>query len=326
MRIVCVDDDPVFLAILMQVLERLEQTQVRGFGDPVEVARLAVLGRLEADLFLLDLEMPGMDGTTLCAALRQSEAHRNTPVVMLSSVRARDRVKAALAAGANDFLNKPLDQLELEARLAMVARVLEERARASALEADMGSLREQAEFAFGYDDPVLPGAETGLVDYLALENHLLSLGWAGLPGTVVMGFRLCNAPWAWQHLERADYFDFLAEAGELILEQMAGLPCRLAYAGSGDFLAVLDRGAKIDAAEMQAGLDAARGPLWHAYRSLGIPAPEIRAGLPVHAPMLGASPRRMVMQARERLGPGTALAFPMTAGGTTQKEVRSARA
>lgn len=301
MRIVCVDDDPIFLSILTEYLREMEPTSVTTFNDPMRAAQLAAEGTLLADVLLLDMEMPGMDGTALCAALRASELHRMTPIIMISSVKARDRVKGALAAGANEFLHKPLDKLELMARLSMVAQVLDERQRASSLQADMGSLRDQADFAFRFEDAVLPGCDVGLVDYLALENHLLALGWSGLPGTLAVGFRLRNAPWAYAHLDRMEYFDFLSETAAMIVQQMAGLRFRMAYAGSGDFVAVLERGQKVETADLQAALSAARGPMWAAYRALGLPPPDVAVGPCVQAPLIGASAGRLLRTVRLRL-------------------------
>lgn len=301
MRIVCVDDDPIFLSILGEYLRELDPTSVTTFGDPLRVAKLAAEGTLLADVILLDMEMPGMDGTQLCAALRATELHRVTPIIMISSVTARDRVKGALAAGANEFLHKPLDKMELGARLSMVAQVLDERAKSAAMAADMGSLRDQADFAFRFEDPVLPGSDVGLVDYLALENHLLGLGWAGLPGTVALGFRLRNAPWAYAHLDRMEYCDFLSETAAMIVQQMKGVRFRMAYAGAGDFVAVLERGQRVEVSEVQMGLQAARGPMWAAYRALGLPAPEVAVGPLVQAPLIGASASRLLRTARMRL-------------------------
>lgn len=312
MRIVCVDDDPIFLSILTEYLRELNPAAIRTFGDPREAAKLAQEGTLLADVLLLDMEMPGMDGTALCAALRATELHRNTPIIMLSSVQARDRVKGALAAGANEFLHKPLDRLELGARLSMVAQVLEERNRAAALAADIGSLRDQPDFAFRFEDPVLPGSDVGLVDFLALENHLLGLGWASLPGTVGMGFRLRNAPWAYAHMDRLEYCDFVSEAAAMVIQHLSGLRFHMAYAGSGDFIAILERGQWVEREELQVALAAARGPMWAAYRALGLPPPDVAAGPPVRAPLIGASAGRLLQRVRMRLDAAVPL-MPMGA-------------
>jgi|GEM_PF-377296 len=301
MRIVCVDDDPIFQAVMSEYLRELGHTSVQTFSDPLLVARMAAEGTIAGDVFLLDLEMPGMTGAELCAALRASPMHRSTPIIMVSSVKERERVRGALATGASDFLNKPLDQIELRARLSMVERILTERRRNFALEAQIDDLRDEPEFAFGFQDAVLPNAEDGVVDYLLLENELMSLGWSALPGTAVLCLRVQNASWAYANLDRVDYVDFLAEAAELILGALPAARYRLAYAGAGDFLAVLDRQNRIDPIDLQLALDRAQGAEWESYRMLGIPAPEFSVGLPVVAPLLGAVPRKMMQQARERV-------------------------
>ena len=304
MRVVCVDDDPIFLAIVAEFLAALNLQVVAAFDDPAAALRAIKAGQADADLFLLDLEMPGMTGAQLCAALRALPEHQVTPIIMISSVTERGRVKEALEAGANDFLHKPLENVELGARLSMVERILHERSQSAALRDEIGSLRAKPGFGFGFEDAVLPNAEEGLVDYLVLENHLEELGWSGLPGTVVICFRLRNALWAFGHLERLDYYDFLAEAAELILDALPAAQYRLAYAGSGDFIAVLDRGSHVDPVELQLAVQAARGQMWEAYRSLDIPAPEIAVGMPVQAPILGGVPMRLMRAARMQVVAG----------------------
>lgn len=314
MRIVCVDDDPIFLAIVTEYLRALDMEVVATFGDPQHALREAEAGRIATDLFLLDLEMPGMTGAQLCAGLRATAAHKMTPIIMISSVTERDRVKAALEAGAHDFLHKPLESVELGARLSMVERILHERKQTAALQDEIGTLRAQPGFGFGFEDAVLPNAEDGVVDYMVLENHLVSLGWSGLPGTVVICFRLRNALWAYGHLERLDYYDFLSEAAEQILEAVPSAQYRLAYAGSGDFVAALDRGTRLDPVDVQMALQAARGPMWQAYRDLDIPAPDIAVGMPVQAPILGAVPLRLLRAARMQVVMGDGI-MPDPRGG-----------
>lgn len=315
MRIVCVDDDPIFLAIVTEYLHALDMEVVATFGDPTQALREAEAGRIVTDLFLLDLEMPGMTGAELCAGLRATAAHKATPIIMISSVTERDRVKAALEAGANDFLHKPLESVELGARLSMVERILQERRQTAALQDEIGTLRAQQGFGFGFEDAVLPNAEDGVVDYLVLETHLVSLGWSGLPGTAVICFRLRNALWAFGHLERLDYYDFLSEAAEQILDVLPAAQYRMAYAGSGDFVAVLDRGTKPDPVELQTALQSARGPMWAAYRELDIPAPDIAVGTPVQAPILGAVPLRLLRAARMQVVAGDAVMPAPRSGG-----------
>jgi cyclic di-GMP phosphodiesterase len=75
------------------------------------------------DLVLLDVKMPGISGVDVCAELK---AHRDTcltPVILISAVGDRDSQLAGLKAGADDFLNKPVDLEELYARVRSLLRI-----------------------------------------------------------------------------------------------------------------------------------------------------------------------------------------------------------
>ncbi|MEJ2603002.1 MAG: response regulator transcription factor [Gammaproteobacteria bacterium] len=108
--------------IAQMVCDSLEQAGyvVDYAGDGVSGLHLAVSGSFDA--IILDLMLPGMDGLELCRKLRR-DAGKDTPVLMLT---ARDTLEdkiAGLDAGADDYLVKPFDLRELDARLrAMIRR------------------------------------------------------------------------------------------------------------------------------------------------------------------------------------------------------------
>lgn len=70
----------------------------------------------EPDLIMLDFHMPEMDGAEFLGQLRQNERLKDVPVVVITGAENRDTLYRALDAGANDFLRKPVDDIELLAR------------------------------------------------------------------------------------------------------------------------------------------------------------------------------------------------------------------
>jgi DNA-binding response OmpR family regulator len=110
-RILLVDDDPDILRILKDNLE-LDGYQVSTASTGREALQLFV--REVPDLIILDLSLPDVDGIQVCRSVREKSA---TPIIMLT---ARDRVPdkvLGLETGADDYVVKPFDYLELSARV-----------------------------------------------------------------------------------------------------------------------------------------------------------------------------------------------------------------
>lgn len=75
------------------------------------------------DLVLLDIMMPRLSGYEVCQRMRQDEAVRNIPVLMVTALREMGDIEKAVAAGADDFLTKPVNRLELKTRVRSLLRV-----------------------------------------------------------------------------------------------------------------------------------------------------------------------------------------------------------
>lgn len=112
-----VDDDPGVLDVLEGLLAAGDRTIV--LASSGEEA-LASAEALTPDLVLLDVAMPGMDGLEVCRRLRAHPRLAEVPVIMVTGEAVRLR---ALEAGADDFVGKPFDPVELEARVRSVTRL-----------------------------------------------------------------------------------------------------------------------------------------------------------------------------------------------------------
>jgi two-component system, OmpR family, response regulator MprA len=117
MEVVVAEDDRAVREALVRALG-LEGYSVRAFGNGAKA--LDALRERPADLVLLDVSMPVVDGLTVCRVLR-SERNR-VPILMLTArTETSDRV-AGLDAGADDYVPKPFDLEELLARMRALAR------------------------------------------------------------------------------------------------------------------------------------------------------------------------------------------------------------
>lgn len=115
MRVVIVEDNCINLDLLCGMVARLPGVEVQGFSDPA----LALEHARErgCDLVITDYMMPGISGLQLIEALRVMPAYAHVPMVIITADADRAVRLAAITAGATDFLNKPVDPVELRLRV-----------------------------------------------------------------------------------------------------------------------------------------------------------------------------------------------------------------
>ena len=128
-RILIVDDQDINRQLLVEILEP------RGYelleSDSGESA-LRIIGEQAPDLVLLDVTMSGMDGLEVCRRIRANAETAALPIIMVTALAHRQQQLDGIAAGASDYLTKPIDSanLLLRVRNAMHLRQLHSRVAA----------------------------------------------------------------------------------------------------------------------------------------------------------------------------------------------------
>jgi putative two-component system response regulator len=136
-RILMVDDERANILLLERILEKAGYRNVRSTTDPETVPGL--VAEFRPDLLLLDLKMPRLDGFEILELLADdASSDPDLPVLVLTADATRETRRRALAAGARDFLTKPLDVDEVLLRIANMLDIrsltLELRAKNASLE------------------------------------------------------------------------------------------------------------------------------------------------------------------------------------------------
>jgi adenylate cyclase len=119
-KILVVDDTPQNIKVLDAILSP------RGYRVATARSGAEALQKVRdeaPDLVLLDIVMPGMSGYEVVQRLRDDPATRVLPVVMVTALGAQEEKVKAIEAGADDFLTKPVNQLELLARVKSLLRI-----------------------------------------------------------------------------------------------------------------------------------------------------------------------------------------------------------
>jgi DNA-binding response OmpR family regulator/DNA-binding CsgD family transcriptional regulator len=116
-KILVVDDDPLISELLIQTLCQVENgyTFYKAINGEDGIA---IATDILPDLIVMDWEMPGMSGIETCKRLKSNPLLASTPVIISTGVMiSSENLKSALDAGAVDFIRKPYDRFELQARV-----------------------------------------------------------------------------------------------------------------------------------------------------------------------------------------------------------------
>jgi DNA-binding response OmpR family regulator len=187
-RVLVVDDDLDFSRVLSELLSSTGR-DVRT-AESGSAAR-ASLAEFPADLVILDLMLPDEDGLALCAHLR---ARLDVPIIVCSGTNRRHDGPLALRLGADDFLAKPFDLADFEARVDAVLRRASspgpQRPAEESAELSVGNLfvsRTRRHVRMGDEELLMTPTEYRLV--YALASH---------PDKVVSRSNLADSVWGYQ--------------------------------------------------------------------------------------------------------------------------------
>jgi len=189
--VLVVEDEP---AIAQAIVHRLsaEGWSVHAVGDGLE--GVAAAARLEPDVVLLDVMLPGIDGLEVC---RRIQAERPVPVLMLTARDDETDMLVGLGVGADDYMTKPFSMRELVARTKALLRRTERAAQAA--QAGAG---HQAHPPMVLGDVAIDRAQRrvtrgGVEMHLTPTEFDLLVALAAAPRTVLTRERLLADVWDW---------------------------------------------------------------------------------------------------------------------------------
>ncbi len=116
-KILLVDDDRELVSMLKVWLESEHHIVEEIFEGPTALQQLGIT---QYDVVILDWDLPGMSGPSICKAFRDMRG--STPIIMLTGKKAISEKESGLDAGADDYLTKPFDVKELSARIRALLR------------------------------------------------------------------------------------------------------------------------------------------------------------------------------------------------------------
>jgi two-component system chemotaxis response regulator CheY len=115
LRCLVVEDSQVMRQLLVFALQRLRELEVTEADDGVDALRK--LNGQRYDIIITDINMPIMDGLKLVKRIRSDEAHKDVPIVVVTTEGSHEDRQRALALGANAYITKPIQGPQVVAKV-----------------------------------------------------------------------------------------------------------------------------------------------------------------------------------------------------------------
>jgi CheY-like chemotaxis protein len=240
MKILAVDDDDIALEILSSGLRSAGHSDFVTAHSGAEALEIIAAADLPFDIFLLDIQMPGIDGIELCAKVRRLPLYRMSPIIMITAMGERNFIDAAFAAGAIDYVNKPFDPVELGVRIGLASRLITQRRQFEASQSEVNFLKMQS----GMSTNRSPSDALEIVDIpcvvslTAMENYLLRLGRGMAFQSTSVAFAISGFDLLHSVASSVEIYDILADTAEAIASGLKRFEHLITYCGNGEFLAV----------------------------------------------------------------------------------------
>lgn len=238
MKILVVDDDSSVLELLQQILTHSGYHEI----TTAHSAKSA-LGRISDadpafDCFLVDIQMPEVDGIALVKLIRQTPGHQDSPIVMLTAMHERVYLDKAFAAGATDYVTKPFELDVLRRRIVEAHRIVHEKAQAAQQPMMAGQFRKSgsARKSFALAQPIPLQDKTLALGHQEFENYVVELAdKSGFDGCF-RAAKIADVESHYKACTSEDFFTQLGVAAQALRLVMIPDEGALSYRGNGTFL------------------------------------------------------------------------------------------
>ena len=168
-RLLAVEDAPDYQMIIKSTFKDDYEVTVASDGNQASLA----LTRQHFDLILLDIILPDSDGYEICSMLRSQEATKNTPIIFVTSRESVPDKVMGFSLGADDYITKPFNILELKARVAAKLRISDIQGQTSVMTRGDLEINVPTQRVYLLGEDTKEGRAKEMVDTTSTEFRLL---------------------------------------------------------------------------------------------------------------------------------------------------------
>jgi CheY-like chemotaxis protein len=254
MKVLAVDDDFTILELLNESLALFGYKETAVAPSGKDALEIIAAEKTPFDCILLDIQMPEMDGITLCQKIRTTSGYSRTPIIMLTAMSQREYIERSFAAGATDYVTKPFDFLELGIRLRLAEKLVYERHLVADGRIALEKLRHELDSTLKHKlhEPVEIQGGSRTIGFTAFENYILQLSRGSQFTSSVFAVKVDDIRAIYASTSGTEFRHILNAVARGIAdsteEEDGSL---LSYRGNGHFVCVSHGKAKISRGELE---------------------------------------------------------------------------
>lgn len=238
MRILAVDDDQNIRDLLKTALDSQGKHDLVLAESGADALSILRVDDAPFDVFLLDIQMPEMDGIELIGHLRHMERYASTPILMLTAMSEKKFIDRAFQAGATDYVTKPFEFLDLFARLKTAERLVDQACQVRESARALDDL--QADLARSFEHSLSEPFEVANVDrvtgYVSFENYLLQMSRMKALTTSVFAIKMLNVEKLFETMSSVDFRRTIGDVAEHLSKIYGEDADLITYRGDGIFV------------------------------------------------------------------------------------------
>ncbi|MEX0281602.1 MAG: PleD family two-component system response regulator [Arenibacterium sp.] len=237
MKVLIVDDDADILEVLSLGLEMSGDHSIETAQSGLQALEKIDHAVRPFDLFLLDIQMPEMTGVEVCRSIRARPRyqHKPKPIIMVTAMSDKRHVDDAFAAGATDYVIKPVDftDLNLRVKLAETASSrIEQLAQSTQAPDQLCRLNNEAK-TVALSDAIPIDDVDGVLRVHAFENYLAQLGRLEFRATRLQILTVANITSIYERCTPRDFIDEVTDIAECISDALCEQAPVITYFGRG---------------------------------------------------------------------------------------------
>lgn len=243
MKILAIDDDESILMLLDHALRLTGRHDVTKALSAKEALASIDCEDMEFDCFLIDIQMPEIDGIHLTQMIRKNPEYGRHPILMLTAMNEKSYLDRAFKAGATDYVSKPFDLKDLQARIFAAQKLTLENSRFLARTTETPAIEWSRGVARDAEpDLLLKRAELdGVIAYGEFDNYILELARHPHCKATVVALKVADPTLLQSKIPPAAFSALLHDVILCMRAALSDALSSVSYRGNGTLLAVLDQ-------------------------------------------------------------------------------------